>query len=552
MTRALTASVIDRGESDLLGKHVETYRTYSLIAGLLVILFWALYRFSTPFAVDPLWLRLLLTGLFFGVYVTSFTSTWVQEYFVALMHTLLYGLTLWVVWLSAANDFSLDYAMGLLFAVSAIAVGISTGLQSIGPLRIYLITAMALATVAIVMVPAVVEPAIFLACLGSMGLVIHVATSAAIRAQSRLRHSELKYRRLFSAASDAILVIEPSDRVILDANRKAVDLYGYPREMLIGLGVERLSDTSWLDIVPLENREVIHRRKDGSAVHVLISTAEIDYGDQRVYLSINRDMTERVQTMESLSRANAALVRRTQDLQAFATAASHDLQEPIRKIRTFADLIRHDYMDRLDDIGQGYLDRIYEIGDQMSRIIQDLVVFSAIPGEKDFREVDLGSLVREAVDDLSPDIDRLGARVEVDPLPRVEAASSQVRDLFRHLIANALQARRDGITPLVQVKGHVVESTCRVTISDNGIGIGEHHFEKIFSPFRHLSTPGRTHDRTGMGLAICKRIVEHHGGKLHVTSQVGEGSTFTVELPIRRNLSLVPIPTTTVAETAAA
>src|SRR5690606_21516752 len=136
--------------------------------------------------------------------------------------------------------------------------------------------------------------------------------------------------------------------------------------------------------------------------------------------------------------------------------------------------------------------------------------------------------------------------------PCVEAGSSQVCDLFRHLIANALQARRDGITPLVQATAHVVESTGGVTISDNGIGIGEHHFEKIFSPFRHLSTPGRTHDRTGMGLAICKRIVEHHGGKLHVTSQVGEGSTFTVELPIRRNLSLVPIPTTTVAETAAA
>ena len=540
MPEAAPPSVTDQEGANARRERLEIYRTYAVIAGLLIPFFWVVYRITDPAAADPLWVRLGLSALCFGALGLSYVSAAARERFIGLMHAVLYVLTAWFVWLTAVNGFSPNYAVGLLFVISAIAVGVSTGLRRIAPLRWYLLFAVVLTAVGVSLVPSAVGPVIFLACVASIGLVIHVAAGATIRAQAQLSLSERKYRRLFSAASDAILVVDPERLTVVDANRKAVDLYGYAPEELIGLRVDRIASDPWFDDVPGENLEAVHRRKNGEAIHVLISTAEIDYGDRIAYLSINRDVTERVHTMASLSEANTALVQRTRDLQDFTTAASHDLQEPVRKIRTFADLVREEYAERLDGTGRQYLERMQEIGAQMSRIIADLLVFSRIAsGDEPHEDVDLTDLARAAADDLEPVIAAAGARVEIQPLPRAEVVPTQIRDLIRHLLANAVEARRDGTIPTVHIRGTMQGNRCRVEICDNGVGIDERHFEKIFSPFRHLKN-ARLQSRTGMGLAICKRIVEHHAGTLRVESTVGEGSTFTVELPRRQGGTIQP------------
>lgn len=526
------AAAVVKGRHDAADERLRTYRAYAVIAGVLVLFFWVVYQVTDPAARDPLWLRLALTGTAFGLLILSFTSAWIRERFVVLMHAFLYVLTAWFVWLSAVNNFSANYAVGLLFVVSAIAVGMSTGLSRLSPLRWYVIFAVALTAAGVVAVPSEIGPTIFLGCVASIGLVIHVAASATIRAQAQLSLSERKYRRLFSAANDAILVIDPTDLTIIEANRKATELYGYGPEELIGLRADELADGSWFDAVPVKNLESVHRRKNGAPVHVWVSTAEIDYGGRTAYLSINRDVTERVQTMASLSAANRALMDRTRDLQDFTTAASHDLQEPVRKIRTFADLVRQECAPRLDETGREYLERIQEIGAQMSRIISDLVVFSRIAAESgDFQDLDLTVLARDAADHLGDSLS--GVFVDIGELPRAEVVPSQMRDVLRHLMANALEARREGVALEIRIRGHADGERCRIEVSDNGVGIDERHFEKIFSPFRHLKD-ARPRGRTGMGLAICKRIVDHHGGTIEVDSRLGAGTTFRIQIPRRQ------------------
>lgn len=514
---------------------LRTYRAYAVIAGVLIPLFWIIYRVSDPAAFDPLWLRLLLAAITFGLLGLSYVSPAVRDRFVVLMHGLLYLFTAWFVLLSGLNAFSPNYAVGLLFVIAAIAVAISTGLRQLGPLRAYVIFAVVLTSVVVLTVPeeisGVIGPFIFIGCVASIGLVIHVAAAATIRAQSALRTSERKYRTLFASANDAILIVDPAEGAVLEANRKALDMYGFSEEELTGFRVDDLASEPWLKAAPVENLEVTHRTRDGRPLHVLASTAEIDYEARTAYLIIIRDVTERMQTLETLSRANAALRQRNRDLQDFTTAASHDLQEPVRKIRTFADLARKEYVGRIEE--PKYLVRIQDIGAQMSQIIADLVTFSRVAsGEEDFRSVDLDDIVREVLNDLAAEIAEATVTVEMGDVPQIEAVPSQMHELLRHLVANAVDARRPDVPLQVRIAADAADGYCRVAVSDNGVGIHPKHFERIFSPFQHLKS-SRPKRRTGMGLAICKRIAEHHGGTLRLESTVGEGSTFIVELPCR-------------------
>lgn len=514
---------------------VRTFRTYAVIAGILIPLFWLIYRWTNPGVVDPLWMRTVLTFIAFAVVGLSLVSAAVKRYFVVLVQGYLYVVTVWFVGLSAANAFSPNFAVGLLFVIAAVAVAIGTGLRRTGPLTYYLVFAV-VATTATILATPVREPGqigelIFIGCVFSIALVVHVAASATIRAQARLSVSERKYRTLFAAANDAILLIDPETNHIVEANQKALELYGHDRDQMAKLSAAELGEEDWLDEVPCTNRDVVHRRRDGSAVHLLVSTTRIEYGHRPVILSINRDVTERRRNLESLSLVNEALRQRNLDLQDFANAASHDLQEPVRKMHTFADLLQQEYAPSLDETGRDYLGRMQGIATQMSCIVADLLAFSRIASEKrPPRETDLHHLAREVVDEFGAEIDPAETRIRIGDLPTVRADPLQMRTLLRNLISNALDSRRDDEPLEISLDGWSDGERCRVTVGDNGVGIDEKYHDQIFSPFRQLKSP-RPRGRTGMGLPICKRIAEHHGGTIGVKSRPGEGSSFTVEFP---------------------
>jgi PAS domain S-box-containing protein len=222
------------------------------------------------------------------------------------------------------------------------------------------------------------------------------------------------------------------------------------------------------------------------------------------------------------------------ELQDFAFVAAHDLQEPLRKIQTFCDMAMKRCAPVLDSAGKEYLDRVLNSASRMRDLLRDLLQFSRLAVNiEPFEKVDLKSLVREAADVFETLIKELNCRIDIKDLPAIEADSSQILQLFQNLIGNALKFRSDE-TPHVKVYGKSdVKGMCEIFIEDNGIGFDQQFAEQIFKPFQRLH--GRhEYDGTGMGLAICRKIVERHGGAIRVESVSGKGSKFIVRLPLKQ------------------
>ena len=265
-----------------------------------------------------------------------------------------------------------------------------------------------------------------------------------------------------------------------------------------------------------------------------------------------RDVSERREAAQAMSVANEKLEQRNRALRDFAYIASHDLQEPLRKISAFSNLVMQDYGDKVDETGRHYLERMEDASRRMSQLISDLLVYSRITTRaRPFEDVDLNAIVNNVLNDLSMRIDDVEGTVRVDEMPTIEADATQVRQLMQNLIGNALKFHRAEVPPEIDVTTAVVSldalntdvpvqanctEVCRVRVADNGIGFESKYIDRIFTPFQRLH--GRSeYEGTGMGLAICRRIVERHGGSIAVESVPNEGTTFTVWLPVRRTPS---------------
>ena len=237
----------------------------------------------------------------------------------------------------------------------------------------------------------------------------------------------------------------------------------------------------------------------------------------------------------TLERRAGELTRSNESLERFASIASHDLQEPLRKVQTFAEQLKRTEEERLSDKGRDYLERMNDAARRMQALIDGLLAFSRItthprPAEK----VDLTDLAREVVADLDVVVRESGATVEVGSLPTITADPLRMQQLIQNLVSNGIKFRREGVAPVVRIDGQVRGSAAEITVTDNGIGFEPRHAARIFRVFErlhgHTEYPG-----TGIGLALCRRIVERHGGTITAESTLGEGSTFTVTLPLRQS-----------------
>lgn len=254
---------------------------------------------------------------------------------------------------------------------------------------------------------------------------------------------------------------------------------------------------------------------------------------------------ERIQAQQAVETYAADLERSNRDLQDFAYIASHDLQEPLRKIQTFSELMRTRYADQLDNRGLDTLERMREAAHRLQTLIADLLTYSRITSRGEpFSQVDLKVIARQVVSDLDVQIQQSGAQVEIDSLPVIEADPTQIYRLLQNLCSNALKFQVPGRIPRIKISGHLEPpktsenryglsdgAMCEVQVQDNGIGFEEKYAERIFQPFERLHARD-SYAGTGMGLAICRKIVERHGGTITVNSRPGEGSTFIFTLPI--------------------
>lgn len=237
------------------------------------------------------------------------------------------------------------------------------------------------------------------------------------------------------------------------------------------------------------------------------------------------------------------LNRSNRELQDFAFVASHDLQEPLRKIRAFGDRLQQNYAAQLGEQGTDYVQRMQSASARMSGLIEDLLAFSRITTKaKPFLPVSLNKVAEEVLEDLEVAIEEAGAAISIAELPEIAADQFQMKQLFQNLLGNALKFRKPDAAPEISVIAELsapadsaagtAASQVTLRFSDNGIGFDEAFLDRIFLPFQRLH--GRNeYTGTGIGLAVCRRIVERHGGVLTATSKPGEGSTFTIVLPLR-------------------
>ena len=357
-----------------------------------------------------------------------------------------------------------------------------------------------------------------------------------------LKTREASLQAMLEAAPDAILIIRPTG-LIAWANVQAERLFGYPREALLGEPVERLIPERFANqhlahrqqylAAPRtrsmgQGLELYARTQDGQEIPVDVSLSVVDMETQLVMAAV-RDARERKQA-ELAAKAMAELERSNQDLELFAYMASHDLQEPLRMVASYVQLLAKRYKGRLDSDADEFIGYAVDGASRMQKMINDLLAYSRLRhGAVRWAPVNLESVLQQSLTNVNAALRESGAQVTYDPLPIVSADGSLLTQLFQNLLSNAVKFRNSA--PLrVHVSAERAGAGWRIGIRDNGIGIAPEHQERIFKLLQRLH-PHHERPGSGIGLAICKKIMDYHGGKLWVESQLGHGATFYFTLP---------------------
>lgn len=375
------------------------------------------------------------------------------------------------------------------------------------------------------------------------------------------------YQRMIIEVEDyAILMIDRSG-TIMNWNRGAEKIKGYKGEEIIGKNfrlfyTQKDREAGTPDRLLAEaahNNRAQHEgwrvRKDGSKFwgSVVITAIHDDDGGIIGFSKVTRDLTERKEAEEALKHTAAELQKKNRELDAmnqelasFAYVSSHDLQEPLRKIQTFATRIVETEEKTLSPKAKDYFSRMQNAAQRMQRLIEDLLTYSRTnTAEKKFEEVNLNDLVNEVRSDLKESIESKRATIIVEALPTLQLIKFQFAQLITNIFTNALKFSKADEPPRIQVQYRLINGTeveddkinpekkyHQISVTDNGIGFEPEHKHKIFEVFQRLH--GRSeYSGTGIGLAICKKIVDNHGGLITAESELDKGATFNIYLPVR-------------------
>ncbi|MEC4982823.1 MAG: PAS domain S-box protein [Oscillatoria sp. PMC 1068.18] len=395
------------------------------------------------------------------------------------------------------------------------------------------------------------QPTIFNNFYGSIGYVGSAVDITPLKeTQSALEHSQSLLAGVLNSSLDGVTAF----RSIRDHQGKIVDfeylLVNATAEKIIGRSEAELVGKSLLTELPghvesglfemyaevtdtgIPQEQEFHYHYD--KIEGWFQTVVVKLGDG--FAVTFREISDRKRYEVEREKLITELQRSNRELQDFAFIASHDLQEPLRKIQAFGSRLQKKYGETLNPQAEDYLKRMVNAGQRMQVLIEDLLTFSRLTTRiRPFEPIELNSIITEVLSDLEATIEQTKSKVEVGNLPTIEADSLQMRQLFQNLIANALKFQEPNTLPLVKIYSVSPpnEETLKFVVEDNGIGFEEKYLERIFSPFQRLHSRSE-YPGTGMGLAICRKIVELHQGKITAQSSLGEGSKFIVTLPLQR------------------
>jgi len=365
---------------------------------------------------------------------------------------------------------------------------------------------------------------------------------------------------IFTSMTDSMVIID-SAGYIRSVNNATLRLLGYSKKDLIGkhagilfgneTGAKVFHDihATLVDAQYINNVEVVYETGKRVKIPVSISCSIITdlAGTGYDLVFAGKDISELRRTQHELESMVLKLRESNRELEDFAHIASHDLQEPLRKIIAFSDRLKNAYADSIDEKGRDYIERMCNAASRMQNLIDGLLMYSRITTRaKAFVPIDLSHVAKEVVSDLEVPIDEKKGRVDIDTLPTVKADPLQMQLLFQNLIGNALKFHKKGEAPLVKISSTIIhgngnnpnmqdmdDEVCQLTFTDNGIGFDEQYTDRIFGVFQRLHGK-KEYAGTGIGLSICRRIVDKHNGKIIARSSPGSGATFIVTIPVNQ------------------
>ncbi|GMQ85245.1 MAG: hypothetical protein BMS9Abin07_0811 [Acidimicrobiia bacterium] len=368
------------------------------------------------------------------------------------------------------------------------------------------------------------------------------------RTDAELRDSEERFRSIFEHSNDAIFILDPEKDEFLEINERVAEMLEYSVDELMRLHPSDIHPDempqlqAFAEVVKARGhgwtRDLTCRTKTGDKLPSEISASIISLEGRRWMIAVVRDVSPRVNAEAQLAEAEQELERRAlrlslaeAQLSDLARAVSHDLSEPLRTVSSYVQLLEQRYHDQLDQDATEFIGYAVDAVKRMRVLISDLLVLSRIGASgRPLTEVDTGRVVEDVVHDLAAGIEEAEAVVNAEGLPVVRGDEQELRQLFQNLIGNALKFRAPNRPPQVRVSVTRAEGAARFAVADNGVGIDAAHRERVFGVFRRLH-PQDAYPGTGIGLAICKKVVDHHGGRIWVESEVDQGSTFYFTVP---------------------
>lgn len=356
-------------------------------------------------------------------------------------------------------------------------------------------------------------------------------------------------QRVVEASRSPLIITDNSlaDNPIIYSNQAFLDLTGYGLSEIIGKNCRFLQGAETDKSTVKQLRDAVQNgtyvrvtlknyHKNGEAFwnDLVMSPVTNAEGKTTHFLGMQLDITDRITANEQLQAKSEELERSNHELEQFTYATSHDLQEPLRMINSYIQLLNKRYGDKLDEDAQTFLGFATEGAERMQELINDLLSLSKVSSsENRFMQVDIGKTVDRALQNLRMSTEESNAQITVNELPELNVDATQISQLFQNLIGNAIKYRHKDTAPQITISAKKHKNSYVFSVADNGIGIPKEHFERVFTIFQRLHT--RTeYPGNGIGLSICSKIIDKHGGKIWVESITGKGSTFYFSLPVKR------------------
>lgn len=343
--------------------------------------------------------------------------------------------------------------------------------------------------------------------------------------------SEKRFKKLFGDAPDAILMVDESGTVV-NSNKKVKSTFGYPKSELTDKKIDALMP-SFNEVLQQFDKtekkgntiEVSCLHKNGKRFIAEISLNPLRINDATINSIAVRDITVRKEYEQLLRLQNNKMEAKNKELEQFVYIASHDLQEPVRTVSTFSQILSAEYADRYDDDAKTMFMHINQSTDRMSHLLKGLLDYGRLGRDPEKKQVDCNILVQEVCNDLSAAIQSSNAIIQAEDLPTLTAYETELRVLFQNLIGNALKFKKPNNKPIINIGAKRLENKWQMHVRDNGIGINQKHQEKIFTIFQRLHKRDE-YEGHGIGLAKVKKIVELHEGEISVSAEPQVGTTF--------------------------